>query len=74
MVLKTVLLMVTTVQMDGSPLAVTSVEVPMDESLLVATAAEVQTKALVATTTTEVLIEESSLVATATAEVQMRCK
>ena len=56
-----------------APPATTS-EVPIDESLLVATAAEVQTKALVATTTTEVLIEESSLVATATAEVQMRCK
>ena len=41
------------VQMDGSPLAATSVEVPMDESSLVATAtAEVQTKDLVATTTT----------------------
>ena len=40
------------VQMDGSPLAATSVEVTMDESSLVATAtAEVETKALVATTT-----------------------
>ena len=52
---------------------VTSAEVPMDESSLVATAtAEVQTKALVATiTTTEVPMDESSLVATA-AEVQMQ--
>jgi len=44
----------------------TTAEVPMDESLLVATAAEVQMKATVpTTTTTEVPMDKSTLVATA---------